>query len=477
MMGRSNSFLGLAVGERAVACAEVQVQGDRRTVRRTATFTFGPDLSLDKPEAAGQALAAFLRQKKFSASRAVVGLPARWLIALEKQVPPAAQEAARATLRLQAERLAVSESGELAFDFAGETSTATASKVLLVGVPKTRLANVEKLLDAAGMSIVAITSTALALSASVDKAEKDATMLVLGRGGAELVWRQQGSPRLLRHLAYVVNGDNTHSINQLGSELRRSVTLSATNGTVGRREMLLLDGVGVPKEKVGELSQRLGFDVKSDDGTRMLGLSPIDRSTDASDAPESAGYFAPALSLALVGANPDIIPVNFAHSRLAPPVEKRFGRKAVWGGVLGGVILLALIAMFVKVHQKESDLADLSEQIKTIKPVADAGQAVLDRVKYSHGYLDTRPPVLDCLREITLAFGEDSHIWATSFKIPDNGRGQLIGKASDQRYVTNLVEKLNKNPKFSDVRNLGMLESDNKTHDVTFTIAFNYRME
>jgi hypothetical protein len=98
-------------------------------------------------------------------------------------------------------------------------------------------------------------------------------------------------------------------------------------------------------------------------------------------------------------------------------------------------------------------------------------------VKYSHGYLDTRPPVLDCLREITLAFGEDSHIWATSFKIPDNGRGQLIGKASDQRYVTNLVEKLNKNPKFSDVRNLGMLESDNKTHDVTFTIAFNYRME
>jgi hypothetical protein len=82
MMGRSNSFLGLAVGERAVACAEVQVQGDRRTVRRTATFTFGPDLSLDKPEAAGQALAAFLRQKKFSASRAVVGLPAGWLIAL-----------------------------------------------------------------------------------------------------------------------------------------------------------------------------------------------------------------------------------------------------------------------------------------------------------------------------------------------------------------------------------------------------------
>jgi hypothetical protein len=263
----------------------------------------------------------------------------------------------------------------------------------------------------------------------------------------------------------------------LGAELRRSVTLSATNGTTGRREMLLLDGVGVPKERVGELSQRLGFDVKSDDGTRMLGLSPIDRSTDASDEPESPGYFAPALSLALAGSKPQTIPVDFAHSRLAPPVEKRFGRRAVWGGVIGGIVVLALVAMFVNVHRKESDLADLNEQLKLIKPNADAAQVVLDRVKYSHGFFDARPPVLDCLREITLAFGEDSHIWATSFKIPDNGRGQIIGKATDQRYVTNLVEKLNKNPKFADVRNLGMLESDNKTHDVTYTIAFNYRME
>jgi hypothetical protein len=477
MMGRTSSFLGLAVGDRAVACAEVQVTGDRRTVRRTATFVFPSDMSLDKPEAAGQALAAFLRAKKFSASRAVVGLPARWLIAIEREVPPAGEDQARATLRLQAERLAVSESGELLFDFAGETSSSTASKVLLVGVPKSRLSKVEQLIDAAGMSIAAITSTGLALSAAIDKAEKDATMLVLSRGGAELIWRQAGAPRLLRHLAYVVNGDNSHSIATLGAELRRSVTFSATNGSTGRREMLLLDGVGMPQEKVGELSQRLGFDVRNDDGTRMLGLSPIDRSTDASDEPESPGYFAPALSLALAGAKPSTIPVDFAHSRLTPPAEKRFGRKAVWGGIVGGLIVLAIAALYFDVHHKESDVADLNDQLKQIKPTADAAQLVLDRVKYSRGFFNSRPPVLEALREITLAFGDDTHIWVTSFKIPDNGHGQIIGKATDQRSVINLVEKLNKNPRFSDVRNLGMVESDNKTHDVTYTIVFTYRME
>jgi hypothetical protein len=477
MIGRSSNFLGLAVTDRAIACAEVQVTGDRRTVRRMATFAFTPELSVDHPDATGQALAAFLRQKKFNASRAVVGLPARWLIALEKEVPPAPEEQARATLRLQAERLAVSESGELAFDFAGQTSTAVASKVLLVGVAKTRLAKVQQLIESAGMTIIAITSTGLALSAAIDQAEKDATMLVLSRNGAELIWRQAGSPRLLRHLAYSVNGDNSASINTLGAELRRSVTLSATNGTTGRREMLLLDGVGVPSDKIGELSQRLGLNVKSDDGTRMLGLVPIDRTTDASDKPETPAYFAPALSLALAGYRPDSVAVDFAHSRLAPPVEKRFGRKAIWGGVGGVVALILLTSLFVSVHQKRSTLAELNSQISQNKPAATTAQALLDRVKYSHGFFDQRPPMLDCLRDIAIAFGDDSNIWATSFKVPETGRGQIIGKATDQRYVTNLVEKLNKNKKFSDVRNLGMLESDNKTHDVTFTISFAYKME
>ncbi len=477
MIGRTSSFLGLAVGERSVACAEVQVTADRRTVRRTATFVFPADMSLDKPDAAGQALAAFLRAKKFSASRAMVGLPARWLIAIERDVPPAGQDQARATLRLQAERLAVSESGEMLFDYAGETSTSIASKVLLVGVPKARLEKVQQLIDAAGMSIEAITSTGLALSAAIDKAEKDATMLVLSRGGAELVWRQAGSPRLLRHLAYVVNGDNTHSIATLGAELKRSVTLSATNGTVGRREMVLLDGVGVPQEKVGELSQRLGLDVKSDDGTRMLGLSPIDRSTDASDQPQSPGYFAPALALALAASKPSTIPVNFTESRLTPPPEKRFGRKAVWGGIAGSIAVLAIALLFFSVHHKESELADLDAQIKEIKPTADAAQVQIDRAKYSRGYFASRPPMLEAMRDIALAYGDDTHIWVTSFKLADNGKGQIIGKTTDQRSVINLMEKLNKHPKFSDVRNLGMVESDSKTHDATYTIAFTYKME
>src|SRR3954467_9576313 len=119
MIGRSSSFLGIAVSDQSVSCAEVLVSGDKREVRATATFTFPPETTLDSPDAAGQALAAFLRQKRFSAQRVVVGVPARWLIAVEKEVPPSSDEQSRSMLRLQAERLAVAEHGEVVFDFAG----------------------------------------------------------------------------------------------------------------------------------------------------------------------------------------------------------------------------------------------------------------------------------------------------------------------------------------------------------------------
>src|SRR5690242_13411480 len=103
MIGRSSNVLGVTVSESAIACAELSVSGGKRELRRTATFPITAELSFNKPEALGQALAAFLRQKRFSASRAAVGVPARWLIAVSKELPPADEQAARSALRLQAE--------------------------------------------------------------------------------------------------------------------------------------------------------------------------------------------------------------------------------------------------------------------------------------------------------------------------------------------------------------------------------------
>ena len=98
------SFLGLAVTDKSVLAAEVAVSRDHGEVRRTAEFAFPEDVSIDKPAALGAALAQFLRQHKFSSSQAVVGLPAKWLMAREKEIPPSREDVAANMLRLQAEK-------------------------------------------------------------------------------------------------------------------------------------------------------------------------------------------------------------------------------------------------------------------------------------------------------------------------------------------------------------------------------------
>ena len=66
---------------RTFAQADLDVQAAELAVAQDAApaadVVFTADHALEKPEATGAALAAFLREKRFTSSRAVAGVPAR----------------------------------------------------------------------------------------------------------------------------------------------------------------------------------------------------------------------------------------------------------------------------------------------------------------------------------------------------------------------------------------------------------------
>ena len=472
MIGRNANFLGLAIAERAIVCAEVAVRGHGGTARRTATFAFPPELSLEQPEAVGTALATFLHQNKFGAKRAAVGVPARWLIAVEREVPPADDAAARAMLRLQAERLAVAESGEVVFDFTGSPSSSAASKVLLVGMLRQRLERIEKLAEAAGLELEAVTSTGLALAACAG-GKNEGGLLVLTRGGGEIVWRHNDAPRMLRHVAVsAMNGHGSVNMVPLTAELRRAVTLAQTNG--GGRDLLLLDGLGLEDAQVSELSERLGVKLKTGRNTDVCGVASDPSAPAPADHRDPPARYAPAMSLALAGARPELRPVDFKHSRLAPEKVSRFGARSSWGMVLGGLALLGVVALYVLAYQRQGQLDELNARLRQIKPdVADA-QSNIDRFKYARGFFDTRPPVLDCLAELSKAFGENDRAWVKAFVLPANGKGTINGQAADDAVVLAVVERIKKNPRFTDVKGPNTQQADPRSREVTFTVTFTF---
>lgn len=478
MIGRSSSFLGIAVGDRAVTCAEVFVAGAKRTVRRTATFTFPDGATLDQPEAIGAALATFLRQKRFTASRVVVGVPARWLIAVEKELPPSDEDQARAVLRLQAERLGVAEQDAMVFDFAGKADARNASKVLLVGMHRDRLDRVNRMMDAAGMSVVAVTSTGLTLSTTTSRIANSSGMLMLARGGGEMVWRHADSPRMLRHVPFAINGHDLPPLAPLSAELHRAVMLgtgSALNGDGATRELLLLDAVGLDANQVSQLSQRLGVPVRGEDPlTALRADADAGAITEGDDSGKPLAAFAPAMSLAIAGADDDLLPLDFRRSRLAVAPPAKISQRMMMGIAIGAGVVIGLVSLFFIVQSRQSTLDALNKQLAGLKDQMTDAQSSVDRLNYGRGFFETRPPVLDCLKAMTGAFRDDDRIWATSFTLRDNGKGQLVGKAADRDTVLRIRDRLARTGHFSDVKVLDMREADARTHEVSFSASFTY---
>jgi hypothetical protein len=462
-----NSVLGLVVGERSMIAAEVSVARDRRQVKRTAEFIFPEGTSLERADELGTALAQFLRQHQFSSSRAVIGVPARWLMARDKDLPPATAEVAASTLRLQAERHSASE--DLVFDYAGDADPRKPRKVLLAAMLRPQMEKLERMADAAGLRLLGITSATLALANAAVNGPTSSLLLTIAPDAMELAARHDGIPVLLRHLASsnagaaLKNGGAHDVASMVGNEIRRVVTLMPQNGEGASRSIMLWDSLGLTDNELPVLQDRSGLSIESGLDLKSLGINtPSDR---------DATRFAPAIALAIAAAERRL-PLDFMHSRLATKKASRMGRRTVWATILG-VLAVGLIAfLLIDQHQRETDLAALEAHLKNIDPDVKLAEKLLEKVSYGRGWYETRPPMLECLREITRVFRDDEPIWVSSFTLRDNHKGTLKGKAADRKHINDIQERLQKNKNFSDVRMQEMREVGGSSRDISFSLNF-----
>jgi hypothetical protein len=461
------SVLGLAVGERSIIAAEVSITRDRRQVKHTAEFVFPQGTSLEKAEELGTALAQFLRQHHFSSSRAVIGVPARWLMARDKDLPPATAEVAASTLRLQAERHSSAE--DLIFDYAGQSDPRKPRKVLLAAMLRPQMERLQRMADAAGLRLLGITSATLALASTAG--DGPSLLLTIAPDAMELAARHDGTPVLLRHLASsnasasLRNGGAQDMASMLGSEIRRVVTLMPQNGQGGARSITLWDSLGLSDSEIPILQDRAGLAVESLVDLKTLGIA-----TNTADA----ARFAPAIALALSAAEKRL-PLDFLHSRLATRKESRIGRRTVWAAIIG-VVAVGLIAfLLIDLQRRETALVNLRSRLDNLKPDIKSAESLTEKVSFGRGWFETRPPMLDCLREITRAFRDEEPIWVSSFSLRDNHKGTLKGRTADRKYVTDpqgLIDRLQKNKNFSDVRVQELREVGGNSRDVSFSLNF-----
>ena len=398
---RYNKLLGVAMGERSLLIAEVSA-GDRPSARFLAEFEFPAGVTLADADKLGAALGQFLQRQQFTARQVVVGLPAKWLLVKNKELPPVDAATAADLLRLGAETDFSSELKDLVFDYVGEADSKQAQTVLLIATPRRHIEWVEAMCDSAKISPIAITSSAAVLGALTHgDSAKSTIVLAIAANGAELIAHQGAHANMLRHLRA------PEPAALFNSELRRVVSSVPTNGSDAGSEMVIWDGAGLD---AGRFDQ-MGLPVRYGD-LRSLGVSAPTASSNGA----GRKYGAP-VALAAAGLGSAVLPMDFLHSRLAPPPVRRVQRWMVWTGI--GVLLLigTIVGAYWDIKTLGQQKDGLTTQWNAIQPHMKLAQDFVSKVTFAQHWEASDPRYVACLRDVTDLLPADGQTYVTSLSI------------------------------------------------------------
>jgi hypothetical protein len=455
--------LGMAVGERGLLIAEVACApaGGARVVRG-GEFVYPAGLSLERPEALGAALGAFLKERGFETRRAVVGVPARWLLVKQHSLPPADAEAAAAMLWLRAETESVPELGEMVFDYSGEARAEEATSILLMGLPKRWVDRLAVMAKSAGIQIAAVTPGAVALGAVSAAKMGSPYSLVLGAEAAELCAYEGAQARILRHL-----GPNGSLASLLG-ELRRAAVTHALEGVASGgdgiatartgRQLVVWDSNELDEAGLEAIGETVHLPVTRGEVGRLLG---------ASVEGERAG--AVAVALGLSGGR---VGVDFLRPRVVAPRGQGVSRRTAWmSGAAAVVAIVALLAIF-DLTRMQRQLGGVDEELQGLEPSLKTAKPFVQNMQFVETFGGNHPKYLACLRDVTLAIPVNPKTYLTNFHLKANMKGEISGRAGNSQDVLNVTDQLNASGHFTDLKR--KLEAGAKSGDVAFTVTFSY---
>lgn len=466
--------LGLAFTDSGVMVAEVKANG-RARVTAAVSVKFTSELNLEHPGALGKHLYEVMRRERMSARRAVIGLPARWLMSRLKQVPPVEGEALSEMLRLTADRAFSADGNELLIDYIpptpgtpGNAATAAAKEdgVLLLAALRKRVEQVRQAAEAAGLKVEAITSSTAALAMATAATSDSDLVVQLNDDSVEFALRDRRQLRLLRHVAMHVKAAEPASV---VTEMRRVLAADVRGSAAESAQRLLVwDSAGAP-EAVNQLIERLDLpkEQAGDLGTLAHVNGEVGHGLDAL-------RFAPAIAVALSAADVHLRAVDFLHSRLAPPRRQRIDQRYRIAGLVAAVIAVGVGSLFYVVQGERGEVADLSEQVAHIEPEVEAAREMVNKVRYAEGWFDNRPRSLDYLRELTLAFPERGDIWATDITLREDRSATISGKATENRSVLELLDRLQQSPAFESVKLLYSRDAGRREPETAFSIAVRF---
>ena len=424
-------------------------------------------------------------------------------MAREVNVPPAAPAATADIVRLEAEREFSPDPAALGLDYADALDAREARPVFLVGALRDRLNQLQALAEAARIKLLAVTSSALAVSsATTDSSAAIGITLVLRPGNSDLV------ACLGRHFCVMQHVPVPESaaagaevapgvlVAALETEVRRALgTVTRSHTQEGAAELTIWDGIGLPADALRGMTARLGFEVKLRSQLPEVRLRPAQ----AGEAPALV-RFVPATALGISALNGHRPPIDLLHSRLQPRAKRLLGRRALLALGAAAAVAAVIAALAIGWQGEQASVTAKKLEYERLKPRIDVAQELVDKIALTRDWYEGRPRLLDCLRELTLATPPDGRVWFTKVTIkpvivienrraaaqpglalPGNAPAKkvldvaLIGFASDERPLLEMRDRLSRVKGVSDLKtSMNARTAAKSGREVGFSLSYNY---
>jgi hypothetical protein len=433
------TLLGLALdGGRLDGVVLRRVNGALQLLQK-----FSAQLTLDPltaaPELVGREIRNHLDAAGVRERNCIVGVPLKWVLTAQTELPQLPEADAASLLQMEAERGFHSDA--TALQIANSRSALAGGKkfVLLAAVPNTHVGALEQVLAAAKLRPV---SFALGISAlQFPGGEKSGGVLALaiGESNVGLQVTTGGGVIALRALEGTIENEAGHRA------LLADVVTREARVTLGQLPPELLASVKLirifgPRELAQQLADEmeLRFEPMGLKVEIVLAYAPDE--FDITLPPEAT--LSPAFSLAarfLTGQKP-----AFEFLPPKPTVVEQFiakyssGHLRAPGAVAAGIaaiVLLLFLFQQIQLWRLRSQWSHMQAKVTDL-------QNIQDQIRQYRPWYDDSFRSLAILRQLTLAFPEDGEATAKTIEIHDGNTVNCSGTARDNTALIAILSKL-----------------------------------
>ena len=409
---------------------------------------FSVALTLDPLTAAPELVGREIRNQLDAAGvrerNCIVGLPLKWVLTAQTELPPLPEADAVSLLQIEAEKGFHADVATLQIANSRCPLPADKKYVLLAGIPSAHVATIESVLAAAKLKPASFTLGFTALQPPADEKSGGVLALAVGESTVSLQITCGGGVAALRALEGAIENEGGRRALQADLIARESRI------TLGQLPVELRDAVKrIRIFGPRDLAQQLADEME-------LRFEPMGLSVEVVSAyrPDEFGVPLPpdaslsaAFSLAarLLAGQPPVFEFLPPKPTLIEQFAAKYssGRLRTVGAIAAGVVVLVGLLFFIQQVQ----LWSLRSRWKKIeKPVGEL-QAIQNQIQQFRPWYDTSFRDLAILRQMSLAFPEDgSVLTAKTIEIRDDNTVSCSGNASDIAVLGTMMGHLRGQP-------------------------------